>query len=248
MRIGEIVPSVLADLLLAGGKRAHSASDVPGDPTQLALDPGALDGAHGNIPDGLRGDAEPARDVGIGAPRVLARADERCDKVRIHWDGLIAGCFSTQRPMSFALSIEKVNSHLQMPDNSPGFNERLGYLRWLRNRGRAEPESDAEVAAALGVEGAWLSKWKKAAAFSRDRTMALKIESALDGTGVSSRWLLDGDGDVPEPEMWAIWDAYRVRPKKVATREFLASGAVGGSAQTGKPARAQTDKRRRGSG
>lgn len=41
-----------------------------------------------------------------------------------------------------------------------GFAERFAFVRFLRAMGRLSPESDRELAAALGVGESWIRKWK----------------------------------------------------------------------------------------
>jgi hypothetical protein len=86
-----------------------------------------------------------------------------------------------------------------------GFLDRLAYLRWLRNRGRTKPETDAELASAWGVGEKWLSKWKLRTDAPEGRSESAAIAKAI-GAGAMS-WLYDGVGEAPEPETWAAWYA-----------------------------------------
>lgn len=114
----------------------------------------------------------------------------------------------------------------------PGFAHRLAYLRWLQNRGRVKPLTDAEVAAWLGVGLKWLGKWKTKREAPEGRTEARAVERALATIDVTIDWLYDGEGAPPEPSQWAEW-LRRVpievvpatRPRRGA-QEHLAKTAV----------------------
>lgn len=91
-----------------------------------------------------------------------------------------------------------------------GFRERLAFVRWLRAKGRTALESDAELAVALGVGYKWLQKWKTRAEAPEGRTEHDAIAKALKPLGVPVRWLYDGSGAQPWPDLWAYWsDAMR---------------------------------------
>lgn len=91
-----------------------------------------------------------------------------------------------------------------MSDES-GFAERLAYVRWLRSRGRIAPESDRELAQALGVGEQWLRKWKSRPDAPDGRKEAQAIAGALAPLGVTIAWLYDEQGPPPEPALWAVW-------------------------------------------
>lgn len=83
-----------------------------------------------------------------------------------------------------------------------GFNTRLAYLRWLRARGRAAPETDRELAAAAGVGYPWFQKWKTRTDAPDSRELGRKLCRGLDA---DEAWLLDGIGAPPEPGLWKVW-------------------------------------------
>jgi transcriptional regulator with XRE-family HTH domain len=94
------------------------------------------------------------------------------------------------------------------------FAERLAYVRWLRSRGRPAPETDAELAGALGVTSGWIRKWKLRPDAPEGRTQMAAIEKALHPTGVSVHWLFDNQGTAPEPDQWDRWLEARKQPKR----------------------------------
>jgi transcriptional regulator with XRE-family HTH domain len=83
-----------------------------------------------------------------------------------------------------------------------GFAERLAYVRWVRSMGRLKPETDAELARAMGVGDKWLAKWKTSARPPEGRSEAAAIEAS--GV-VSVDWLYDARGEAPRPELWRDW-------------------------------------------
>lgn len=90
-----------------------------------------------------------------------------------------------------------------MSQKDTGFHRRLAYVRWLRARGRAAPESDRELADATGVGYPWLNKWKgrKDAPDSHEMRIAF-----ANGLKVDGAWLFDNKGTPPEPELWSYWN------------------------------------------
>lgn len=104
-----------------------------------------------------------------------------------------------------------------------GFAGRLAYLRWLRTVGREGPETDAELAAALGVGVKWLRKWKRRAEAPEGRTEALAIATALEAMGVTVGWLYDGKGPTPRPKLWREWLVARELGGVEGVERFLES-------------------------
>jgi hypothetical protein len=84
-----------------------------------------------------------------------------------------------------------------------GFRDRLAYLRWLRNAGRAAPETDEELAREWGVGLQWLRKWKRRADSPEGRREEKAITTAL-GEAVA-RWLYDGVGNAPDASARRVW-------------------------------------------
>lgn len=89
-----------------------------------------------------------------------------------------------------------------MSQQDAGFAGRLAYLRWLRARGRAAPETDREVAAAAGVGYPWFTKWKSRADAPDSHVIR---ERFLRGLHLDSTWIFDGQGEPPEPDLWRRW-------------------------------------------
>lgn len=86
-----------------------------------------------------------------------------------------------------------------------GFAERFAYVRWLRARGRLSPESDRELAVALGVGESWIRKWKTRADAPEGRSEQKALERALAPLGVTVEWLYDNAGPPPQPSLWETW-------------------------------------------
>lgn len=84
-----------------------------------------------------------------------------------------------------------------------GFAERFAFVRFLRAMGRLSPESDRELAAALGVGESWIRKWKTRADAPEGRSEQKAIEKALEPMGVGIEWLYDGVGAAPD--FWEPW-------------------------------------------
>lgn len=96
-----------------------------------------------------------------------------------------------------------------------GFRERLAYLRWLRDCGALTPESDGKLADYLGVGVKWLGKWKRSQKAPNGIAEHEAIETSLREMGVAINWLYKGEGDPPEPDMWARWEkAWRTRVRE----------------------------------
>lgn len=99
-------------------------------------------------------------------------------------------------------SQERSSPGAVLSKNDVGFRGRLAYVRWLRARGRVQPESDRDLALAVGVTEGWLYKWKDRI----DPPDSRKHSDALcAGLGVDSEWLLYARGTPPEPPMWKAW-------------------------------------------
>lgn len=94
-----------------------------------------------------------------------------------------------------------------MPFDSPdlGFRDRLAYLRWLRNRGRLRPETDAQVAAYLGVTTGWVEKWKQKHNSPPGHKERIAMTPPLEAMGTTDDWLYEGEGSPPQPRLWKGW-------------------------------------------
>lgn len=116
-----------------------------------------------------------------------------------------------------------LSNYFMAKTEAPNFAERLAYVRWLRDRGRQRPESERELAGRADVGYAWLQKWKRSDTAPAERTLTARLVNALK---VEARWLLDGDGDAPEPERWKEWLAaktiiqpYHGKPVEKSTKK-----------------------------
>lgn len=114
------------------------------------------------------------------------------------------------------------------------FGERFGYALWLFHLRTGKPARYSVVGAKAGRTGEAIGAWLKAA-------KAPDAHSIRDPTakylGVGADWLFDGKGEVPEPDLWARWQAARRRPRPVQ--------ATGAKAFEPEPAEKVAGKRNR---
>ncbi len=91
-----------------------------------------------------------------------------------------------------------------------GFADRLAYLRWLwalRTRDFGSGRAFADFA---GVGYELYMKWKDRPDAPSDRhTARAFLAGGLASLGAAEGWLLDGEGDAPEPPLWTLWSARR---------------------------------------
>ncbi len=90
-----------------------------------------------------------------------------------------------------------------------GFSVRLGYMLWLRHLERGEIPGFAELGREVGeaagtaaLSGQAVSGWLK-----RDEAPdGYRNNKALASVlSVNEKWLIDGEGDSPRPELWGAW-------------------------------------------
>lgn len=91
-----------------------------------------------------------------------------------------------------------MSDHSDSSLGDSSFSERLAYARWVR----VVDESDKALAARAKVTAVWLGKWKVRADAPQGRKEGPRLARAL---GVSEEWLLDGEGDPPDVELWNDW-------------------------------------------
>lgn len=96
-----------------------------------------------------------------------------------------------------------------------GFAARLAYVRWLRDLGALAPESDRALAQRAGVGYEWLAKWKKRSDAPETRSPGKLLAKALDA---DPNWLLDAEGQPPQPDMWARWIGMHARARESRLR------------------------------
>lgn len=98
-----------------------------------------------------------------------------------------------------------------LQNDTTGYAERYAYVLWLRAAGRLWPESDNDIAAGAGVSRQWLQKWRYKNTAPNERIMTRNLVRFLDapyGWDVEE-WLLDGVGQPPRSDLWAVWVAAR---------------------------------------
>lgn len=96
--------------------------------------------------------------------------------------------------------------HGGVPLSIPGFHERLAYARWLRHLRTGECTTDKEIADATDRSSPWVTKWKVSEEAPADRHAARALSTFF---GIEERWLMDGEGEAPEPDLWPRWEAAR---------------------------------------
>jgi len=99
-----------------------------------------------------------------------------------------------------------------MRDKS-AFSERLGFALWLYalNHGGRVP-GNATIARAVGRTGPAVTVWLKQNYAPPDyepkdsqRLKAPLHQALADYLAVPKDWLIDGEGDAPEPDLWKQW-------------------------------------------
>lgn len=93
-----------------------------------------------------------------------------------------------------------------------GFDDRMAYVRWLRDMGHTEPEKLTAFAAAIGVKYDWLYKWIDSPKPPSRRAEIKALVAGLEAMGVTEDWLIDGKGAAPEPALWKRWLAEAQNP------------------------------------
>lgn len=122
----------------------------------------------------------------------------------------ITTCDQTSRAYRYHTTVRFVKSQFSGEFQTvakSGFAYRLAYVRWLRQRGRTDFETDRELAGALGVGVPWFAKWKGSPESPDTRSQIRAIVTALAPLGVTEAWLIDGEGPAPEPNLWRWWTA-----------------------------------------
>lgn len=85
----------------------------------------------------------------------------------------------------------------------------MGYMLWLRHLERGEIPGFAEIGRDVGeaigsaaltgqaVSG-WLRRDEAPDSYRNNKALAAVL-------GADEVWLIDGNGDAPRPELWAVW-------------------------------------------
>lgn len=116
-------------------------------------------------------------------------------------------------------------------DTASTFAERLAYARWIRHLSSGAAATNAEIGRAVKRTGQAITGWSVREAPPPDYLNNKPLHSPLAAfLGVDERWLISGEGDPPEPELWKQWRALRTQPLR----------------QVAKGVRSQEKKRRRG--
>lgn len=82
------------------------------------------------------------------------------------------------------------------------FAERLAYARWLYHGSAREALSQADIARAVKRTAGWVTKWTESDVPPRDYEVHRPLADMLR---VSEAWLIRGEGDPPDPGLWATW-------------------------------------------
>jgi hypothetical protein len=138
------------------------------------------------------------------------------------------------------------------PVKLSGFAERLAFARLLTHFRTGRCLSNTEIGAAVGRTQPWVTKWAKSATPPRDYEVHAPLAGFL---GVDERWLIRGEGDAPELELWNRWRDEReatapqaTRPAKKATRTDAPDidlRKVGARPEPKPPSVVKSDARRR---
>lgn len=112
-----------------------------------------------------------------------------------------------------------------------GFNDRMAYVRWLRDMGHTEPENLTSFAKAIGVKYDWLYKWIDSKQPPSRRSEIKALVAGLSPMGVTEDWLIDGNGPAPEPPLWKLWLGARAK-----IPVYYGKAVEGSSARTRKKA------------
>ncbi len=95
------------------------------------------------------------------------------------------------------------------------FGERLEYLRWITYLRQGSPPSWTDIGEGIGYTSEGVSKWRvseKPPRYEVHRPLADYFELKDS----EPRWLIDGVGEPPEPQLWKVWARYRrATPKAV---------------------------------
>lgn len=79
---------------------------------------------------------------------------------------------------------------------------RLGFLLWLKHLSEGEPPSYKEVGEAVGRTGVTVSAWRGFEEPPSDYKLHGPLEHYF---GAPAKWIVDGAGDPPQPDLWKIW-------------------------------------------
>jgi hypothetical protein len=87
-----------------------------------------------------------------------------------------------------------------------GFSDRLAYARLLVHFRTGRCVSNTEIGAAVERTQPWVTKWAKSAKPPKDFEVHAPLAAFF---AVDERWLMRGEGDPPEVELWERWQAGR---------------------------------------
>lgn len=95
-----------------------------------------------------------------------------------------------------------------------GFAERLAFARVLMHFRRGRCVTNTEIGAAVERTQPWVTKWAKSATPPKDYEVHRPLAAYL---GVEESWLIRGEGDPPDVDLWDRWIAMRAKrpPQKV---------------------------------
>lgn len=122
-------------------------------------------------------------------------------------------CLRKYRGPSFAKSVEFVNSDFWLHVDPSSFSTRFGFLLWLKHLAEGVPPSYKEVGEAVGRSGVAVSAWRA----MENAPIDYRLHEPLSRYfSASAKWIVDGEGDPPQPELWKVWLRSRqgVRPAR----------------------------------
>ena len=110
------------------------------------------------------------------------------------------------------------------------FHERLAYARWLLHLRTGDCPADADIARGISQSAPWVAKWKVRTDAPDSRERAKALSSFL---GVREEWLIDNEGEPPEPNLWDRWIAERRRVRPSHVRRATAPNEEKGRGRAG---------------
>ena len=92
---------------------------------------------------------------------------------------------------------------------------------WLWHLAYGEAPSLREIGDAVGRTGPAVSAWRFKAEFPGKSTAGTALADFFGVVGAERAWLIDGAGDAPDPQLFALWenarkiDAQKLRPEQL---------------------------------
>lgn len=101
------------------------------------------------------------------------------------------------------------------------FRDRLAFARFYAHLHLGRYITNSEIARAVGVDPAWVTKWSKRPDAPDSRVAGRALAELF---GVAESWLMDDEGEAPEAELWTLWQQARgTAPKSTSLERALQS-------------------------